>query len=278
MEEEYHDKFENQVNHIVDHHHDNELYHLNIIKDRVIVKVGSACTLVTNLMVEKLDNLNEEEKAEFAMFISAPICIDTYLFKPDLKGNKWTEDDSKAFQLLQNICPKLQENPSEYWRTLYDQKSDIKHNLGLGARAILQKDFKKFKVLKDDRNVGIAATLVPLEQFIKHFKEDEVLKVMQSLMKDLNLGLFMIKTRSESNGVYSKEILLYADSAIMSYEDTKCDDLKANMESQEEWKLSLQKEYRNTENQKLITWNLGNPQIGRKDMDKLIKEFYKENL
>jgi len=100
MEEEYHDKFENQVNHIVDHHHDNELYHLNIIKDRVIVKVGSACTLVTNLMVEKLDNLNEEEKAEFAMFISAPICIDTYLFKPDLKGNKWTEDDSKAFQLL----------------------------------------------------------------------------------------------------------------------------------------------------------------------------------
>jgi len=84
------------VTHIVDHHFDNELYQDNIY-EREIEKVGSSCTLVARKMLKKLEKLNDEEKAEFAMFLSAPISLDTYNFHQDLKGNKWKEEDSKSF-------------------------------------------------------------------------------------------------------------------------------------------------------------------------------------
>jgi len=75
------------------------------------------------------------------------------------------------------------------------------------------------------------------------------MKVMQDLMKELDLGLFMIKARSETNNVYSKEVLLYADNGIMSFADTKVDALRKNMEAQKEWKMSTLKEYKNTSQQ-----------------------------
>jgi hypothetical protein len=58
--------------------------------------LGSASSLVAKLYIENGFAID----SDLALFLSAPISLDTYNFKDDLYGHKWNDIDRDAFKCL----------------------------------------------------------------------------------------------------------------------------------------------------------------------------------
>lgn len=90
-----------RVHFIIDHHVDNNLY-ADSLQEKEVKLVGSACTLVTRkIMATNIADGKESRMAvdsDLALFLSAPLSLDSSDFNLELCGSKWTVEDMEVFQ------------------------------------------------------------------------------------------------------------------------------------------------------------------------------------
>jgi len=80
------------VHFIIDHHVDNNLY-LESLQFKEIKLIGSACTMVARKIMDVELNGGCGIDADLALFLSAPLSLDSSNFNLELKGSKWVEED-----------------------------------------------------------------------------------------------------------------------------------------------------------------------------------------
>ena len=103
-----------KIHYIVDHHVDNNMYLDTLIKKEIQL-IGSATTLVANKLLEGKEFFAEEtDSSDLALFLSAPISLDSYNFEPSLFESKWTNLDKQTFSKLQEFNQDLKQNPNTY--------------------------------------------------------------------------------------------------------------------------------------------------------------------
>ncbi len=110
---------------MVDHHHDKNLPGEFEYAD--VRFCGSACSLACKILLEEAPELLD---AESAFFFAPAIIIDTVFFKPSMKGKKWDDVDHETYVRVNEIAGgSISE---EYFKVLYDLKTDPEKNLALG--------------------------------------------------------------------------------------------------------------------------------------------------
>lgn len=99
---------------------------------------------------------------------------------------------------------------------------------------------------------------------------------MQTLMKDRNLGLFMLVTNhAATDGQYGKELMLFSDESILAEEESKVLELIDVLGGDKEYQLSQMTNHLDDEAPgSLVTWTVGNLKMSRKNLEKLLKTFY----
>lgn len=151
---------------IVDHHVDSNLY-LETLKQKDLKLIGSACTLVCQKLLE---HSQDSIDSDLALFLSAPISLDSYNFADHFYNSKWVDEDKQVFQELCLRNQDLQSDPEKYWKILHESKQDIKANLDLGCYAIFAKDLKNYELL-GEKSIGVASAVVPLHLMIQSFPD-----------------------------------------------------------------------------------------------------------
>lgn len=99
---------------------------------------------------------------------------------------------------------------------------------------------------------------------------------MQTLMKDRNLGLFMLVTNhAATDGQYGKELMLFSDESILAEEESKVLELIDVLGGDKEYQLSQMTNHLDDGAPgSLVTWTVGNLKMSRKNLEKLLKTFY----
>lgn len=101
--------------------------------------------------------------------------------------------------MFEQMCFLYNQNPWEYLECCKINKYDIKQNIELGCFNNLIKNYKTFDYIKQAdksfKGVGISSVYIPVNDFIDNFGLKEVIKELQSQMKKLNLGIYIIITK-----------------------------------------------------------------------------------
>lgn len=87
--------------------------------------------------------------SDLALFLCAPITLDSSNFKEELFELKWTGEDIDTFKCLQDFNQSLKADGSAYWKKLSDSKTNVKANLALGPRNMMVKNYKQWKLGKE---------------------------------------------------------------------------------------------------------------------------------
>ena len=82
-----------RVHYIIDHHVDSKLYLDTLKEEREIRLVGSAATLV----IGNLMKTDAKIDSDLALFMSAPLTLDSSNFNKELFNLKWTDEDVQVF-------------------------------------------------------------------------------------------------------------------------------------------------------------------------------------
>ena len=96
----------------------------------------------------------------------APLVLDSFNFDPALKESKWKDQDLEVLNYLIKIA---EVERDQYFNDLYEAVANIELNLKLGIGNILIKDYKTYRLINEEKGVGIATSYVPLPTLIKHF-------------------------------------------------------------------------------------------------------------
>jgi hypothetical protein len=137
------------------------------------------------------------------------------------------------------------------------------------------------KVNGEVYGIGVASIYIDVERFIESYSYEEIIKVMQAMMKELKLGLFMLLTKYELvPKEFTKEFVLYADTEILGDADSKIAEIKAAFEADKEHDLGPVKDHfggdaEMSTHARLYSWTLGNHTKDRKTLDKFLKKFFK---
>ena len=120
---------------------------------------------------------------------------------------------------------------------------------------------------------------IPIDTFLEFFTIPEVIKEMQALMNKLHLGIFFIVTsyKDAETDEFRKEVLLFSDSNIMDDSISKYTELRDLLSVEKNYKLrNMQQRCEETkeEDLSLITWDVGNIAMSRKDLEQILKVFY----
>lgn len=93
-------------------------------------------------------------------------------------------------------------------------------------------------------------------------------------MKERNLGIFMIVSNHDQNGVFKKELAIFSCKKIMDDDVNLFFELKELLKSDAEYKLQNTQLQIQDEEREFISWDVGNLKMSRKDLEKILKEFY----
>eukprot|EP00347_Sterkiella_histriomuscorum_P007811 403347471 len=272
------DHLKSKITRIIDHHVDNKLYQ-DTLKEKEIQLIGSAATLV----IEKLQTeFSESIDKEMAMFLLAPIVLDSFFFNENLKGSKWTEQDLNAYNYLVKVAEI--DNGKEYFDNLYNAISNIELNLHLGINTLLIKDFKTYFVLQEGyKGVGVSSTFVPMRVLLKHFTFEAISQAFDKLMIERNLGLMAIISNyqdQEDNGKYHKQLLVYMNEDISRKIENQFDDFTSFLQEYKDFglvdKIELTLENAQNENVRAVMWEIGNTKYSRKNFEVLLNQFYNQ--
>lgn len=135
------------------------------------------------------------------------------------------------------------------------------------------KDFKTYDLINDGKvGIGVASIVVPMDLFIEKFANlaDE----MDLIMKERNLGLFLICTNHDQNGVFKKELAIYTCKKIMDEDESLYIELKDVLKSDSQYNLKNTQLQIQDEEREFVSWDVGNLKMSRKDLEKILKEFY----
>ena len=193
------------VEYIYDHHHEKEAEYPNL-KFKDIRFCGSAGTLVAKALLEDEDWKDELVDETVAWFASAPILIDTVNFKEAQRGKKWDQVDEDTFKLVKaKAGDKIPEN---YFRTLYEEKTDPQKNVDLGFHLLQRKDYKNYKM--GDLILGISTMFIDLRTCVEKFGGDNMIEEFNKILDERNLSMYMILTHYEENHDVRRQVLTYS--------------------------------------------------------------------
>ena len=93
INEDLEEKLGEKMHYILDHHVDSKLY-LDTVKEKVVIKVGSAHTLLIQKAWPFISKKGTAEQvADLALFLSAAMQLDTQNYKEHLRDHKWVDLD-----------------------------------------------------------------------------------------------------------------------------------------------------------------------------------------
>lgn len=90
-----------------------------------------------------------------AYLLAAPIVLDTYNFKDELKDKKWSQEDSDAHKFLSQYG----DYGTAYWKNLNDAKFSIEGELALGLRGIFIRDYKNYDLKIGTMGAAVSTVL-----------------------------------------------------------------------------------------------------------------------
>ena len=105
-----------KIHYICDHHVDSNLYLDTLKSEKEVQLLGSCSTLVAQKMIEK--TYTKVMDSDLALFLSAPISLDTLNFDEFFYGSKWVDLDKEIFGKLRKENKDLNEDPAKYWKHL----------------------------------------------------------------------------------------------------------------------------------------------------------------
>lgn len=198
--------------------------------------MGSACSILAlNLQLNELifkDDLEQGPNGEagLAYMLGAPITLDSYYFRENMKNSKWFDEDVQAHQLLS----KYADVGEDFWSRLKSIGEDVDLALKLGLRAINQSDYKIYDL--GIGKMGVPMSIVPIQTLFDHFGQQEFFNQADELMSENDLGLYTMITNVKN--ATKIEILLYRPKEQINDLTDKYDDLVTLMHDFEGWAFS----------------------------------------
>ena len=197
------------LNHLVtrvfDHHKDEGLY--KEADPRIIVEIGSATTLIAELWF----NSQKEINCQFAMFLLAPILMDTVNLEPSYK--RVTPRDQKMAEFLIDIIKNTNSDfdYKKFYADLEDAKSNITH---LSSELLLVKDYKEWVL--DSCKLGISSVGWNINGGWLKRDGENFSHSLREYKNANNLDVLIIMTafdhsKLDSNREFEREILFCVD-------------------------------------------------------------------
>lgn len=112
--------------------------------------------------------------------------MDSSFFKQELKGTKWTEQDTIAHYMLS----KYADVGRTFWKELSDAKYDKEAGLSIGPKGMFIRDYKNYEL--SSGVLGCAVTIARIDVMLEKFGVDDFAKACEELVQERNLGLFVI--------------------------------------------------------------------------------------
>ncbi len=184
--------FEKQVDGILDHHANEEMY--DYCQNKTIEPVGSCITLVAEQYFNQQPQMVDEKVATLML---GTILLDTVNMDP--KAERVTPKDEKyARQLLEVVSLSQQE--------LFDKVQAEKFNCSnLDTPDLLRKDYKEWQL--GDVKCGIGSVLLSCEEWFK--KDQDIAGQCQAYAKQQNLDVLFVMVAYTNPG-FQRELGLFS--------------------------------------------------------------------
>jgi len=196
-------------------HHDEEGKVRRDCEPRIIRKSGSCSSLIIEHYREAWNSLARSSTsketiiwdAELAKLALAPVLIDTTNLTDE---SKTTPTDTEAVRYLAAKITAAQGSeyhPEDYCKEISEAKEDIG---GLSVYDILRKDYKQWSE-KGSMNLGVSSVVKDIQFLIeKSGSVEKFFDVHKGFAAERELALFSIMTTSTPEGVFKRELLLWA--------------------------------------------------------------------
>jgi exopolyphosphatase len=196
-------------------HHDEEEKVPKACEPRIIKKSGSCSSLIIEHYREAWNSLAKSLTsketvawdAELAKLALAPVLIDTTNLTDE---SKTTPTDTEAVRYLAAKITAEQGSeyhPEDYFKEISEAKEDIG---GLSVYDILRKDYKQWTE-NGSTNLGISSVVKDIRFLIeKSGGVEKFFDAHKDFAAERELALFSIMTTSTPEGVFKRELLLWA--------------------------------------------------------------------
>lgn len=254
------------VERIYDHHTEKEAdYPKMIFKD--IRFCGSAASLVTKAILDDYEHKDSLLDDKVAWFASAPIIIDTVNFKESQRGKKWDQIDEDVYKLVKEIAGET--IPSDYFRTLYNKKTDVQTNIDLGYHLLARKDYKNYKL--NGGLIGISTIFLDLKICEREFGGEQLKKEFDSIIAEKGLDMYCVLTHYEEDHDVRRQVLVYSPNAELANK------LKNFYESVKEMELEAIDLGKTSEIENCFVWQNHTTSYSRKKIEPLLRKYFDEN-
>ena len=196
-------------------HHDEEGKVPRDCEPRIIRKSGSCSSLIIDHYREAWNSLAKSSSsretiiwdAELAKLALAPVLIDTTNLTDE---SKTTPTDTEAVRYLAakiTATKGSEYHPEDYFKEISEAKEDIG---SLSVYDILRKDYKQWTE-KGSLNLGVSSVVKDIQFLIeKSGSAEKFFDILKDFAAERELALFSIMTTSTPEGVFKKELLLWA--------------------------------------------------------------------
>ncbi|TVY35907.1 Exopolyphosphatase, partial [Lachnellula occidentalis] len=235
----------------VDHHDEEHKVPENsgdIDEPRIVEKSGSCASLVVRYCRSAWDGLSREQRdvqgdKELAALAMAAILVDTQNLTAE---SKTMEVDREAVGYLEGKWGGEEGDRKSYLGDITRAKEDIG---GLGLGDLLKKDYKQWTE-QEAFDIGVSSVVKDLGYLIqKAGDEGRFFDVLREFARDRELDVCSIMTTSHKEGVFRRELLVWALNekgieAAKKFEATSREKLglekwnegRLDMDSEKEWR------------------------------------------
>ena len=234
--------------------------------------MGSACSILA-LDLQQKDSIFKEYLEQgpqgepgLAYLLGAPITLDSFFFRENLKNNKWFDEDLVAYQYLSNYA----DIGEDFYNRLSSIFGNIDMALNLGLKVLNVRDYKIYDL--QIGKLGVPMSTVPIQRLFDHFGHEEFFHQADSLLEENSLGLYAMITKSE--GGNKIEILLYRPNASINTLTDKYEELATALQDFEEWELANRQDGTAPNDGRYVWWDIQNKNFDRKKFEKFVKEKY----
>ena len=132
-----------------------------------------------------LDDM-EAGSVNLSSLLAAAVVVDSYFFKEELRGKKWTEQDTEAHEWLM----KFADVGHAFWHDLNNIKFDYQASLSLGLEGIFIRDFKQYEL--ESGVMGVSVAVGTVEGLVSHFGSEAFGAACREYTLKRELGVFVI--------------------------------------------------------------------------------------
>jgi exopolyphosphatase len=186
--------FASNVVEIIDHHVDENKYSP---KNKIIESVGSVCTLIGEIILEK----ELEIPLPILELLLGTILLDTMNLNPEFKKVK--EKDMKVANQLSSLCGYTLKDQMELYEKLQFERFNVD---SLSSLDLLKSDYKEKK--RNQVNIGISSVKCSLDNWIK--KDSMLENVLNEFTKENGVDLLFCMNAYFLKDEFFRDLLIYS--------------------------------------------------------------------